>query len=172
MGIELDATFWAFVALVLFFGLMIYLGVPGKVAAALDTRAKEISNELDQAQRLREEAQELLAKYQRKQLEATREAEEIVALAKENAERFVEETREKMHEQIERRTRQAEEKIAQAERQAEAEVRNVSVEIAVAAAGALIARELDAPAHESLIDQAIDSVDGAASAGANPSKAA
>ncbi|GAB4521616.1 MAG: F0F1 ATP synthase subunit B [Parvularculaceae bacterium] len=164
MGIEFDATFWAFVALLIFFGLVYYIGAPAKIAAALDKRSKAIADELEEARRLREEAQELLAKYQRKQKEAAKEADDIIALAKENAERLIEETREKLAEQLERRTRQAEDKIARAEHQAAAEVRNASVDVAVAAARTMIAEGVDANGQSALIDQMIDAI----AAGASP----
>ena len=76
-----DPAFWALVGLVLFFAIVIYLKVPGMVAAGLDKRATTIRGELDQARKLREEAQALLAEYQRKARDAASEAEEIVVQA-------------------------------------------------------------------------------------------
>ncbi len=70
----MDATFWATVALVIFLGIMIYVKVPGMITKSLDDRADRIRDELEQARRLREEAQELLAEYQRKRKEAEKEA--------------------------------------------------------------------------------------------------
>ncbi|MCC2112180.1 MAG: ATP F0F1 synthase subunit B, partial [Hyphomicrobiales bacterium] len=67
-----DATFWAFVALVVFLGIVLYMRVPGMITKALDTRAEGIEKELDEARRLREEAQEVLAEYQRKTQNAER----------------------------------------------------------------------------------------------------
>ncbi|MBL4645099.1 MAG: ATP F0F1 synthase subunit B, partial [Rhizobiales bacterium] len=80
-----DATFWALVGLVLFLALIIYLKVPGKMGEALDKRSDAIRSELEDARRLREEAQALLAEYQRKQREAEREAEDIINQAKREA---------------------------------------------------------------------------------------
>ena len=81
-----DATFFAFVGLLLFFALIVYLKVPGMMAKALDERAEKISNELAEAKRLREEAQHLLAEYQRKRKDAEAEAASIVAAAEREAE--------------------------------------------------------------------------------------
>ena len=81
----MDATFWVGAAFVIFIGILVYLKVPGMLTSALDERAKKISDDLDQARELREEAQVLFATYQRKQRDALQEAEEIVAHAKEAA---------------------------------------------------------------------------------------
>ncbi len=86
MEFALDATFFAFVGLVLFLALVVYLKVPGMMAKSLDDRADQIRNELSEAKRLREEAQHLLAEYQRKRKEAEAEAAHIVAAAEREAE--------------------------------------------------------------------------------------
>ena len=135
----LDATFWAFVSLLIFFGVIVYFKVPGMLSKSLDSRADKIRDELEEARRLREEAQELLAEYQRKRKAAEVEAEEIVAAAKNEAVLFAEESARKTEEFVARRTAMAEQKIAQAESQAVADVRSVAVDIAVAAAEKLIA---------------------------------
>jgi vacuolar-type H+-ATPase subunit H len=81
-----DATFWALVALIIFLGIVVYMKVPGMIAKSLDDRADKISNELEEARKLREEAQALLAEYQKKRKEAEKEAAEIVEAAKREAE--------------------------------------------------------------------------------------
>jgi F0F1-type ATP synthase membrane subunit b/b' len=81
----MDATFWAFIGLILFLVLVAYLKVPGMMAKALDERADKIRDELAEAKRLREEAQHLLAEYQRKRKEAEAEAASIVAAAEREA---------------------------------------------------------------------------------------
>ena len=78
----MDATFWAMIALFIFIGVVVYMKVPGMIAKALDERAAKIRNELDEAQRLREEAQQLLAEFQKKRKEAEKEAADMVAAAK------------------------------------------------------------------------------------------
>jgi F0F1-type ATP synthase membrane subunit b/b' len=75
----MDATFWALVGLVIFLGIVVYVKVPGMIAKALDKRADKIRNELEEARKLREEAQALLAEYQKKRKEAEKEAAEIVS---------------------------------------------------------------------------------------------
>jgi F-type H+-transporting ATPase subunit b len=147
--------FWVAVSFVLFVALVIYMGVPGKITAALDARADRISKELAEANRLREEAQALLAEYQQKRKEAEAEAEAIVAQAKAEAEAYATEARAKLKETVERRTRLAEQKIAQAEVQAVKEVQSAATELAVSAAADLIAAETKGAKGAKLIDASI-----------------
>lgn len=135
----MDATFWAFIALLIFVAIVIYMKVPGMLGAALDKRANRITGELEEARRLREEAQQLLAEYQRKRKEAEAEAGEIVAAAKREAEVLVKEAKAKTEDYVARRTALAEQKIAQAEREAVNEVRASAVDVAVEAARSLLA---------------------------------
>lgn len=154
----MDATVWAFVALLIMIGIFIYFGVPGRVAMGLDKRAERIRAELDEARQMRDEAQALLAEYQRRRREAEAEAEEIVAQAKAEAERLTAETNRALEEMIERRTRAAEAKIAQAEAQAVAEVRSIAVDVALAAAGRVLAEQAAGAAGTGLLDAAIADV--------------
>ena len=151
----MDATFWVGAAFVLFVGILVYLKVPGMLTGALDERAKKISDELDQARELREEAQVLLATYQRKQRDALKEAEEIIAHAKEEAMREAEQAEKKLEEAVARRQQAALNKIALAEAQAEYEVRNTAIEIAIAAATAVVAQQVRGDRADALVDTAI-----------------
>ncbi len=151
MSIIYDPTFWVAAALLCFIGLLIYLKVPGQLAEALDKRAETIRNELEEAKRLREEAQAILADYQRKQRDAEKEAAEIIRLAKQEAEALAAETREKMEESLERRTRLSEEKIARAEEQAMGEVRAAAIDAAIAAAEQIIDKKMTPAASAKLV---------------------
>ena len=154
---ELDATFWAFIALLIFFGIVIYFKVPGLVTRALDARIAKIEADLDEAKRLREEAQALLAEYERKRKAAESEAEEIVAAAKDEAERMTAEAEEALQDMVARRTKAVEDKIAQAEAQALSEVRARSADIAIEAARLLLADQVK-QSGGSLVDQSIKDV--------------
>lgn len=154
----MDATFWALVALVIFIGIVIYFKAPRMITKSLDDRATRISNELEEARRLREEAQQLLAEYQRKRREAEKEAEDIVAAAKREAEQLVKEAKARSEDYVVRRTQLAEQKIAQAERDAVNEVRSSAVDIAVAAAERLLAGRVDAKTSGDLFRRALDNV--------------
>ncbi len=156
-----DPEFWVLVAfLIVVVGGAIKVGP--SIGKSLDERAERIKAELDEAQRLREDAQSTLAEYQLKQRDALKEAEAIIAHAKAEAERIGRQAAQDLEAAIQRRTRQAEEKIAQEEAKALADVRNTAVDIAVAAvdiavaaARRIIAEQLDARAGGALIDEAI-----------------
>ena len=152
-----DATFWATVALVLFLGLMVYIKVPTMITRALDGRIGKIEAELAEAERLRAEAKALLEDYQRRRQEAEKDAEDIVAAAREEAFRMTAEAGTALEALIARRSRAVEEKIAQAEAAAIGEVRARSADLAVAAARVLLEKQM-AKQGDTLIDQAIADV--------------
>ena len=155
MEIFSDSSFWVAVSFVLFVLALLYFGVPRRVTEALDARAAQIAQELDEARKLREEAQALLANYQRKQRDAEQEAEEIVTQARAEAERLAAETREALTDQLARRTKQAQDKIAQAEAQALKEVKDSAAGVAAAAARRIITDRIDQGRDAQLIDQDI-----------------
>ena len=152
-----NVLFWEGLAFVIFIAVAAKMG--GKrITAALDARSDAIRDELDQARRLREEAQSLLAEYQRKRRDAEKEADEIVEHAKEEAVTLRAQAEHKLEENLARRTRLAEEKIGRAEAQAIQDVRNTAIDVAVAAAQKLIAENLDDGRAQALIDDAIGEV--------------
>jgi len=152
------ATVWATVSLFILIGIFIYVKVPALVNGALDKRAERIRNELDEARRLREEAQQLLADYQRKRQEAEKEAAGIVAAAEREAKLMAEEARQRSEDYVARRTALAEQKIGQAEQDAVNEVRARAVDIAVEAAGRILADKVDARADAGLFKAALADV--------------
>jgi F-type H+-transporting ATPase subunit b len=152
------ATLWATIALIIFLAIVIYIKVPGMIAKALDGRAAKISNELEEARRLREEAQQLLGQYQRKRKESEQEAADIVAAAKREADMLAADAHKKTEDYVARRTALAEQKIGQAERDAIAEVRASAVDIAVEAARALLAGKVDAKAGADLFKASLQDV--------------
>ena len=153
-----EAETWVAVAFLLFIAMAVYLKVPAMVAKMLDERADKISKELAEAKRLREEAQALLAEYQKKRVEAEKHAAEIVAQAKVEAETYSVETRKKLAETIERRTKQAAQKIAQAEAAAIKEVRTSATEAAIAAATKLVGEAMQGTRGAKLVDESIAAV--------------
>ncbi|MBB5073495.1 F-type H+-transporting ATPase subunit b [Bartonella callosciuri] len=148
-------TFWAFVGLVLFLALLVYFKVPQMAVRHLDVRAKRIKDELDEALRLREEAQEILAEYQRKHAEAEKDAQEIIAAAKHEVATIIAQTRAKAEEYVKNRNKLAEQKIAQAEADAIRMVSSSAIDLAVSAARTLIEKELDSDKANELIKKSI-----------------
>lgn len=155
-----EPEFWVAVAFVAFVAIVIYYRLPSRLMALLDARAAAIAKEIDEAKRLRTEAQALLASYQRKQRDAEKEVEDIVSEARAEAERLASETRQALEDQLARRTRLAEDKIKRAESQGLAEVRALAADVAVGAARRLIAERLDDEKSRALLDAAIKEIKG------------
>jgi F-type H+-transporting ATPase subunit b len=158
MNFIYEPEFWVAVSFFIFVGVVLYFGVHTRIASVLDARAALISKELEEARRLRGEAEAVLADYRRKESGAVAEAENIVALAAKEAELLAEETRRSVKEHFERRMKLAEDKIARAETDAIREVRSVAVEAAVAAAQSLIAQKLTPDRAEELVAESIASL--------------
>jgi F-type H+-transporting ATPase subunit b len=152
------AEFWVAVAFLAFLLILAYYKVPAMIAKALDERAAGIRKELDEARRLREEAQALLADYQKKHRIAGQEAEAIVEQARREAEAFAAETRKSLTETVERRRKQAEDKIARAEAQATEDVRAAAVDMAIAAAEKILRDKAAGAGGSALIDESIRSI--------------
>ncbi len=154
---ELDNSFYALIAMIIFFGILIYMKVPKMLVGGLDSKIAKIQEELDEAKRLREEAQAQLAEYERKRKSAQSEADEIIEAAKEDAKIIAQEAKEALDELINRRTKSVEEKIAQAEAHALAEVRERSVDVAINAARNILSEQMAAKGDE-LIEKSIKEI--------------
>ena len=153
-----DPTVWVAICLLIFIGIVVYAGVPKMLTNSLDNRADEIRKELEEARRLREEAQAILADYQRKQRDAEKTAEEIINQAQREAESYAEETRKALKESIERRTRLAEEKITRAQNQAASEVKAAAIDVAISATERLIMQNLSDNDAKKLIEQSVKDI--------------
>lgn len=154
----LDAEFWVAASFFIFIGVLGYFGVHKKITEALDNRRDRIKADLDEARRLREEAQHLLMHYQQKQKEAEGEAAAILTNAKADAERMTLEAEAKMNEFVARRTKMAENKIAQAEAQALADVRAAAADAAVTAAERVLKDAAKGKVAEDLLASGIEDV--------------
>ena len=153
-----NTTFVVTVAFVLFVGVLLYLKVPGMVGGLLDKRAEGIKSEIDEARALREEAQAIMASYERKQKEVHELAGKIVETAKEEARLAATQAKADLKDAIVRRLQAAEDQIASAEASAIKEVRDTAISVATAVAGEVIAAKMSAKDADSLIDGAIDDV--------------
>lgn len=151
----ISATEIAFLALLLFLGLLVSLKVPAAIMGMLDGRTQAIAKELHDARKLREDAEKLLAEYQAKKTAAEAEAKSIVEAAKEQAAAVAEETRAQMMAAMARREKQAEDRIAQAGARASDEVRAAAAETAIAAAEKLIRDRMNDKAQGALISDGV-----------------
>ena len=149
---------WVAIAFLILMGVFIYVGVPRTVLKALDNRSARIKAELDEARRLKEEAAKLLAEYKARQASAEGEAQDIIALARAEAERIAAEAKTKMEDFVVRRTKTAESKIALAEAQALADVRAAAANAAVSAASTILSQSVKGSVADDLLAKGIAEV--------------
>ncbi len=154
-----NTNFVVFLAFVLFIGILLAAKVPSMIGKQLDNRADSIKSELEEARALREEAQTLLASYERKQQDVQAQAERIVANARDEAAAAAVEAKAELERSIARRLAAAQEQIAAAEASAVKEVRDRAIVIAVEVADQVISKQMTAAEANKLIDAAIQDVD-------------
>ncbi len=161
-----SADFWSLsntdmivlISFIIFVGVLIYFKVPAMLTGLLDKRATGIRSDLDEAKALREEAQTLLASYERKQREVQAQADRIVENAKEEASRAAIQAKEDIATSVTRRLAAAEDQIASAKSAAIRDVRNEAVAVAIAAAKDVIAKQTTGDEASKLIDESIAEV--------------
>ncbi len=161
-----DPAFWVLsntdfivlIAFILFLGVLVYFKVPGMLSQMLDARAQGIQAEIDEAKTLRDEAQALLASYERKQLEVQAQADAIVEAAKQEAKAAAAQAQLDLDASITRRLAAAEDQISSAEASAVKEVRDQAITVAVAAARDVIAKKMTDAENDKLFDTAITEV--------------
>lgn len=146
---------WVGLGFVIIIGIMLYHRVPAFLGGRLDQRSAAIARELDEAKRLRDEAEAILAEYKRKAANAETEAQSILTEARAEAERFAAEARASLTAQIERRGKQAQDKIAQAEAHAMAEIRALAADAAASAAEKLIVAKMDEQRASALVSESL-----------------
>lgn len=154
-----NTNFVVLVAFIAFIGLLVYMGVPGKLTGMLDARAVSIKSDLDEARALREEAKSVLATYERRQKEVQEQADRIVTSAKDEAMAAAAQAKADLKDAIARRLAAAVEQIASAEAGAIRQVREQAISVAVAAAGDVLAKQMTAETAAASIDTAIAQVE-------------
>ncbi len=154
-----NTDFVVILGFLIFLAVLLYLRVPSTLFAMLDKRAESIRSDLSEARELREEAQSLLASYERKQKDMQHQADRIVASAREDARVNAERAKADIAASIERRVQAAKEQIASAEEQAIRDVRNRAINVAIAAARDVLVQKMDPSRQNQLIDQSIQTVD-------------
>ncbi len=153
-----DPETWVAIAFILFVGVVLYYKLPGKVANALDQRSTAIARELEEARKLRAEAEALLADYKQRTENAHVEAEEILAQANREATAYAKEAREAFDEMIARRLNVAEQKIKLEEEKARKQIRAQAAELAVSTAEQLIEQKMSGTVAENTITASLDRI--------------
>jgi F-type H+-transporting ATPase subunit b len=154
-----NPVFWVTISFLMFIALILKVKLPGMIGKALDARAEKISAQLDEARTLKEDAQALLAQFQRKQRDAKKEAEAMTSQAREDAALFAKEAEVNLEALIERQAKAGEAKIEAAEANAVKEVKAAAVEIAIGAARNMLEDKLQGDKADSLVNAAIDDLE-------------
>ncbi|MEA1651434.1 F0F1 ATP synthase subunit B [Nitrospirillum sp. BR 11164] len=155
-----NPTFWVGVAFVVFLALVIWKGGFGALGKSLDARAEKIRLEIETAQKLRQDAEAALTAYQKKQRDAMKEADAIIAAAREEADRIRQHAEADLDATLKRREAQALEKIAQAEAAALQQVRSLAVDVALAATESLLTQTIDQSRSDAMVASAIEELPG------------
>ena len=152
----IDATFWVAISFFIFFGVLIYLKVPQKMNNLLNGQIKEIKKELDEAEKLKVEAKNLLSDYENKIDKSKKEVQEIINLAKKDSEKTILERTEKFHQTMESKKKNAEQKILQMKENALKDIKNISVKVSVEAVEHLIKNSIDKNKLEKLYTNSLE----------------
>ena len=152
----IDATFWVAISFFIFFGVLIYLKVPQKMNNSLSDQIKEIKKELDEAEKLKIEAKNLLSDYENKIDKSIKETKKIINLAKKDSEKIILEKTKKFHQIIEGRKKQTEQKITQMKENAINEIKNISVKISMEAVEHIIKNSIDKNKLERLYTKSLE----------------
>ena len=139
----IDATFWVAVSFFIFLGVLFYLKVPQKISDSLTNQINEIKKELDEAEKLKVEAKNLLSNYENKIDKSKKETREIINLAKKYSEKNILEKTKKFHQLIENKKKNVEQKIIQMKENALKDIKNISVKISMEAVERLIKNSID-----------------------------
>ena len=152
----IDATFWVAVSFFIFFGVLIYLKVPQKISNSLTDQINEMKKELDEAEKLKIEAKNLLSNYENKIDKSKKETREIINLAKKDSEKTILEKTKKFHQIIENKKKNVEQKIVQMKENALKDIKNISVKISMEAVEHLIKNSIDKSKLEKLYTKSLE----------------
>ena len=152
----IDATFWVAVSFFIFFGVLVYLKIPQKINNSLNNRINEIKKELDESDKLKEEAKILFADYENKIDKSKKETKEIINTAKKESEKAIIEKTKKFHQIIEERKKSTEQKIVQLKENALNDIKNISIKISIEAVENLIKNSIDKNKLENLYNKSLE----------------
>ena len=139
----IDATFWVMVSFFLFIGLLIYFQIPQKIKNALEENISNIKKQIDEANKLKEDAKNILIEHEKRISNSKAEVKSMISKAAEDAEKYMIKTNENFHNQMENRKLNAEERIKQLKNQVLRDIKNASVKIAIESVEKLIKNSLD-----------------------------
>jgi len=154
----IDATFWVAVSFFIFAGGLIYLKVPQKVNSSITTQINKIKKDLEEAEKLKVEAKNLLSDYENKIDKSKKEARDIINTAKKDSEKNILNKTKKFHELLEERKKNAEQKIIQMKENALKDIKNISIKVSMEAVEHLIKNSIDKNKIEKIYIESLDQV--------------
>ena len=152
----IDATFWVMISFFVFLGLLIYFKIPQKIKISLDENINNIKKQIDEADRLKEDAKNILTEYEKKISNSKDEVKQMIGTASENAEKNVIKTNQDFYNLMEARKKNAEERIKQLKNQALKDIKNASVKIAIEAVEKLMKNSLDKSKLDKIYSSSIE----------------
>ena len=152
----IDATFWVMISFFAFIGLLIYFKIPQKIKNILDENINSIKNQIDEANKLKEDAKNILTEHEKKISNSKAEVKQMVNKANDEAEKNVIKTNKDFHNLMEARKRNAEERIKQLKNQALKDIKNTSVKISIATVESLIKKSIDKSKIENLYSKSLE----------------
>ena len=152
----IDATFWVMISFFAFIGLLIYFKIPQKIKTALDENINNIKNQINEAEKLKEDAKNILTEHEKKISNSKNEVKQMMGKANEEAEKNVIKTNKDFHNLMESRKKNAEERIRQLKNQALKDIKNASVKIAIESVEKLIKNSLDKTKLDKIYSSSIE----------------
>ena len=152
----LDATFWVTISFLIFLGILIYFRIPQKVNEILEQNIINIRDQISEAEKLKEEAKNILIEHEKKISNSKNEVREMINKANEDVEKNVIKTNEEFHNLMENRKKNAEERIKQLKNQAEKDIKNASVKIALESVEKLFKNSIDKSKLDKIFNSSIE----------------
>ena len=152
----IDATFWVMISFFAFIGLLIYFKIPQKVKVTLEDNINNIKNQIDEADKLKEDAKNILTEHEKKISNSKAEVKQMISKANEEAEKNVLKTNQEFHNLTESKKKNAEERIKQLKNQALKDIKNASVKIAIESVEKLIKNSLDKSKLDKIYSSSIE----------------
>ena len=152
----IDATFWVMISFFAFLGLLIYFKIPQKIRATLNESINNIKNQIEEADKLKEDAKNILTEHEKKISNSKFEVKQMINKASEEAEKNVIKTNQNFHNLMETRKKNAEERIKQLKNQALKDIKNASVKIAIESVEKLIKNSLDKSKLDKIYSSSIE----------------
>ena len=152
----LDATFWVTVSFFIFIGILIYFKVPQKIKEVLEQNILNIKTQIDEAEKLKEDAKNILIEQEKKISNSKKEIKAMIEKANDEAEKNVIKTNEEFHNLMENRKKNADERIKQLKNQAVKDIKNTSIKIAVESVEKLIKNSLDKSKLDKIYSSSIE----------------